>query len=233
MIRHHPPFELLFDFGTGSLTEPAALVVAAHAELCRECRDEIFAVETIGGEMLAEIEPVGISENALEAVMARLDEPQPALASSMAGRDAAARARGSVDQSASPGEFVSQLPAALQAYLGEDATRLVWRKVGGMFEEIKLPTSVRGFKASLMRLKPGSIMPVHTHRGREYTLVLAGGYRDNGHQYGPGDFSLKDASDVHRPVVDSDEECICLAVLDAPLKLTGMMGRLVNPFLRM
>jgi putative transcriptional regulator len=38
---------------------------------------------------------------------------------------------------------------------------------------------------------------------------------------------------VHRPVVDSDEECICLAVLDAPLKLTGMIGRLVNPFLRM
>ena len=76
-------------------------------------------------------------------------------------------------------------------------------------------------------------MPVHTHRGREYTLVLAGSYRDNGSHYGPGDVSLKDASDVHRPVVAGDEDCVCLAVLDAPLRLTGMLGRLVNPFLRM
>jgi putative transcriptional regulator len=77
------------------------------------------------------------------------------------------------------------------------------------------------------------MIPMHTHRGREYTLVLAGGFKENGSQYGVGDFTLRDASDVHRPVVDSDEECVCLIVLDAPIKLTGILGRLVNPFLRM
>ncbi len=237
MIHHHPPFELLFDYAAGTLPEPAALVIAVHAEMCGNCRQEIAGIETIAGEMLAQIEPVEMSTCALEAAMARLDEPESALSPSAAARHTARVARTSpvpkTEKVAPSDPLVDRIPAALRLYLGENLTRLAWRRVGGMFEEIKLPTSVKGFKASMMRLKPGSVMPVHTHRGREYTLVLAGGYRDNGSEYGPGDFSLKDASDVHRPIVDDDEECICLAVLDAPLKLTGMMGRLVNPFLRM
>jgi putative transcriptional regulator len=235
MIHHHPPFEMLFDFASGSLTEPAALVVAAHAEMCAECRREIARFEAVGGEMLEQIDPVTMSANALDAVLARLDEPEPMLAPAAraAMRENRSARKAVADTAASARPIADLIPSALLAYLGDDLTRLAWRKVGGMFEEIRLPISVKGFKASLMRLKPGAMMPTHTHRGREYTLVLAGGYRDNGSQYGPGDFSLKDASDVHRPVVDSDEECICLAVLDAPVKLTSMMGRLVNPFLRM
>ena len=236
MIRHHPPLELLFDYGAGSLPEPAALVVAAHAEMCGSCRREIAGIEAIGGQLLAEIEPVEMTASALERVMARLDEPERALSPAAAARVTAGKGRTSADKSAGltlrSYPTADQIPSVLQAYLGKDLTQLAWRRVGGMFEEFRLPIGVKGFKASLMRLKPGSIMPVHTHRGREYTLVLAGGYRDNGSEYGPGDFSSKDASDVHRPTVDDDEECICLAVLDAPLKLTGMVGRLVNPFLR-
>ena len=36
MIRHHPPLELLFDYGAGSLPEPAALVVADRASTLPE-----------------------------------------------------------------------------------------------------------------------------------------------------------------------------------------------------
>ena len=83
-----------------------------------------------------------------------------------------------------------------------------------------------------MRLKPGAAMPPHTHRGNEFTLVLAGGYKDQGNQFLRGDFDFKDPSHKHRPVVDNDGPCLCLVVLDAPVKLTGSFGRLVNPFLR-
>lgn len=233
MIHHHPPIDLLFDFAAGTLPEPVALVVAAHAQMCGACRREIEAFELIGGEMLAGIEPARMSADALEAVMARLDEPESAVPAAAAGRTPASKSTTAAERTVPPSPMTEMMPSALLAYLGNDLSRLAWRRVGGMFEEIKLPISGKGFKASLMRLKPGSTMPVHTHRGREYTLVLAGSYRDNGSEYGRGDFSLKDASDVHRPIVGSDEECVCLAVLDAPLKLTGMMGRLVNPFLRM
>jgi putative transcriptional regulator len=231
MICHHPPPEVLLDFAAGSLPEPAALVVAAHADFCAECRREIAALEGIGGEMLAQIEPVSMSENALDAVMARLEEPR-ALPSAVATR-AFAPVTGAPASKVPATAVAKVIPPAVLAHLGGDLSRLVWRKVGGLFDEIKLPISVKSYKASLMRLKPGSMIPMHTHRGREYTLVLAGGFKENGSQYGVGDFTLRDASDVHRPVVDSDEECVCLIVLDAPIKLTGILGRLVNPFLRM
>jgi len=217
MINHHPPLELLFDYATGSLPEPVALVVASHASLCDQCRDQVRSVENIGGALLNSVEPIEVDEGSLESVMARLDEPEVGSELQTAGSDA---------------ETAALVPEPLLPYLGRGLAHLAWRGVGRMFEEFTLQTKIKGFKATLMRLKPGTEMPVHTHRGTEYTLVLAGGYNDNGEQFARGDFALEDSSGEHRPIVDTGEPCLCLVVLDAPVKLTGAMGRLVNPFLR-
>lgn len=217
MINHHPPLELLFDYATGSLPEPVALIVASHASLCERCNDQVRSVENIGGVLLDSVEPAEVDEGALAAVMARLDHPEVS----------AARPRTVAENTVD-----AVVPEPLLPYLGRGLAHLAWRGIGRMFEEVPLQTTIKGFKASLMRLKPGSEMPVHTHRGTEYTLVLAGGYKDNGEQFVRGDFSFKDSSDEHRPIVDADEPCLCLVVLDAPVKLTSAMGRLVNPFLR-
>ncbi|TVR96743.1 MAG: cupin domain-containing protein [Rhodospirillales bacterium] len=221
MINHHPPLELLFDYAAGTLPEPVALAVATHASMCPACRDEISAVEALGGALLETLEPVAMSATSLDAVLARLDEPEATPVTVSAARAASGVA--------------SFLPGPLRRYLGEVLPggwdRLPWRRVTRSLEELRLPMSVQGFKASLMRLAPGSTVPVHTHRGQEFTLVLAGGFSDETGEYLPGDFACKDQTHVHRPVVDTDEPCISLVVLDAPLKLTGMMGRLVNPFI--
>ncbi len=216
MITHHPAPELLLDYAAGSMAEPVALAVAVHLSFCRECAAEVATLESIGGALVEEVEPVAMSEAALDTVMRRLDEPEPA----------ARRAFAAV----TPGR--GMMPAVLRRYVGDRLEALRWRRVGRMFEEARIPLSTKGFKAVLMRLKPGAVMPVHGHRGREYTLVLAGGYRDGGEAFGPGDFDVRDPSHKHQPVVDEDGECLCLVVLDAPVKLSGVFGRLVNPFLR-
>jgi putative transcriptional regulator len=64
------------------------------------------------------------------------------------------------------------------------------------------------------------------------TLVLAGGFSDGNRQYQRGDFSFCDGQDDHSPVADDDGECLCLTVTDAPLRLTGPLMRLLNPFIR-
>lgn len=217
MITHHPPLELIFDYATGSLPEPVALVVASHAALCGSCQDQIRAVENVGGALLSSIEPAEVDDDALESVMARLDEPEVRVAQSEAAADV---------------DTTRVAPEPLLPYLGRGLAHLAWRGVGRMFEEVPLKLTVQGFKASMMRLKPGAEMPMHTHRGTEYTLILAGGYKDNGEQYLRGDFAVNDSSNEHRPIVDTDDFCLCLVVLDAPVKLTGVLGRLVNPFLR-
>jgi putative transcriptional regulator len=87
--------------------------------------------------------------------------------------------------------------------------------------------------ASLLRIVPGRAMPQHTHRGNEMTLVLRGDYDDESGHFAAGDLAVTDDTIDHRPVAGKMEDCIALAVTDAPIRLTGRFGRLLNPFLRM
>lgn len=219
MIKHHPSKEILLDYAAGAIGEGPALAVATHAAMCRECAEQVEMLEAVGGALLEQVRPEPVSDALLEQTLAMLDEPEPA-------RIAVPR----VDT-----ESVSQVPEPLLRYIGRGLAHLGWRRVGGLVaavEEVRLPIAARNVKVSLMRLKAGSLMPKHSHRGNEITLVLAGGFSDGGNQFGPGDFVAKDPSHTHQPVVDDDGECLCLVVLDAPLRLTGAMGKLINPFLR-
>jgi len=216
MTRHHPPTELLLDFAAGGVSEAVALAVACHAEMCDACRAEIRDYERVGGALFETLEPEPVDDALLERVLDRLDEPEPDVRA--------------VPAMAS--DTASLIPGPLVRYLVGGLDQLPWRRVGKLFEEFRLPLAGNGFKAKLMRLQPGAVMPLHTHRGQEYTLVLAGGYADQGEQFLPGDFDVRDPSHKHQPVVDDDGECLCLVVLDAPVKLTGVLGRIVNPFLR-
>lgn len=227
MIHHHPPLELLLDYASGSLPEPAAMVVAAHATLCAGCRHEIAAAEAVGGALLEDIEPAAIGDAALDAVMSRLEQEE---AEGAPGSETAFAADRDAEWARSHPDLAKLLPGPVRAAVA--GSGLSWRKVGGMFEQIKLPVRVKGSKASLVRFPPNSTIPAHTHYGCEYTLVLAGGFRDNGSPHLRGDFSLKDAADTHRPVVDAGEPCVCLIVLDGPIRLTGTLGRLLNPLVR-
>jgi putative transcriptional regulator len=219
VINHHPPLELLVDYVTGSLNEGMALGIASHVALCALCRARVPSLQAIGGALLDDLPPAACDGRALASVMARLDdaieiaEPSPATA-----LDA---------------ETTATVPYPLHRYLAASLRDLQWHSVGRWFDEVRLPLHVKGIKASLMRIKSGALMPRHDHRGVEFTLVLAGGYRDEGHSFRRGDFDLKDVDHAHQPVVDEDGECICLAILDAPVKLTGSLGLLVNPFLRL
>ena len=100
--------------------------------------------------------------------------------------------------------------------------------------ETLLPTAVPGWRVSLFRVTPGGVVPAHRHGGTEYTLVLAGGLTDrsNGDHIERGDVDIASGDHVHRQRADSGDECLCLAVLDAPIRLEGPLGWIANPFLR-
>jgi putative transcriptional regulator len=61
---------------------------------------------------------------------------------------------------------------------------------------------------------------------------MSGSFSDRTCDYSEGDFILADQSTTHQPRASMDQDCICLAVMDAPLKMTGLFGRMLNPFLR-
>lgn len=213
MICYHPEHEMLLDYASGSLEEEPSLVVAAHLAFCELCRDEVRSLESLGGTLLEEAGDAEMEAGALDSVLDRLDAPA------------------AEDHDVASGITDPILPGPIARYVGTGLDGLRWRRVGPRVEEALLATTNAKFKTSLLRIKPGTAIPSHTHGGREYTLVLKGGIVDDERHYRCGDLMLADSDHEHRPVAAEDEECICLAVLDAPVRFTGFFTRLLNPFL--
>ncbi len=209
---HHPGEELLIAYAAGSQEEPIALVVATHLALCPRCRKTVAGLEELGGVLLEDQETEALAADSLERVMARLDEPAPDLPARPAGGD-------------------PLLPRPLRDYLRGQLDELEWTSFRGL-EKVELLPEAAKFRTRLMRIKSGTAMPAHTHEGTELTLVLAGGFSDEQGHFLRGDLAEADPTVDHRPVVDPGADCLCLAVTDAPLRLTGPFGRMLNPFLR-
>lgn len=215
MPSYHPGEDLLIDYAAGTLEEPIALLVATHLALCPACRHDVDRLDEVGGALLESMEPASVGEHSLEALMARLDQPAPA------ERAAAGATAGQGDP---------RVPRPLRDYLAEQLDDLPWKGMSGIEEVELLPES--GFHSRLMRIKAGRALPRHTHEGTELTLVIAGGFSDEDGHYQRGDVAHADSKVNHKPVADPGEDCICLAVTDAPLRLTGRFSRLLNPFIR-
>jgi putative transcriptional regulator len=137
-----------------------------------------------------------LSGNALQAVMSRLDEQEPK------------SARGPLAP--------SNVPAPLRAYIGDNLEAVHWTRIAGGIS-FKPLLQRGGSRVQLIRSRPGSGVGLHTHRGEEFTLCLAGGYTDVTGEYARGDWQSTTPDIVHRPLADGGEDCIVLAVSDAPL----------------
>jgi putative transcriptional regulator len=212
MPRHHPGDDILMAHAAGSLAEPFALLVATHMALCPACRAEVRRLEALGGVLLDELPASAVAADGKQRLMARLDETipdEPAGGAPAAGGD-------------------TMLPRPLRDLV---AGRKLWRFAGG-FSYIPLP-SPQGFRVRLLSIRPGHGVPHHTHDGTEMALVLAGGFKEGDRQFLPGDVAEADATIDHRQIADPGEPCLCLAVTEGRLHLTGPLGRLIDPLLRL
>lgn len=216
---HQPPDELLLDYASGALPEPVALAVATHASLCEDSRRRIEAMEAAGGDLLDGVEPEPMGGHALERALAAIE---------LAAEDDAETALPSFDT-----ETRALVPAPLRHYVGRNLADVEWRKLSRVVEAAVIPSRLSDFQIRLLRVQAGHPVPAHTHRGMEITVTLQGGYFDGYANYARGDFQLADPSLEHRPWADPDEDCLCLAVLGAPIRLTGFLGRLIDPFVKL
>lgn len=207
---HHPSEALLIAYAAGSTREPEALALSAHLTFCAACRERVSAAEAMGGYLLEQVDIAPMQEQALQDILARLDEePEPAA--------------GPIPTPAS----IPGLPAPLAAY-ADDALRATgWRRVTPGIQQLVLATGT-GATARLMRFQPGTVLPEHGHGGQELTVVLTGAYTDSLGRFACGDMAELREETVHRPKVDGDVECIALIVTDSPLKFSGWVARLVQ-----
>ncbi|MGO4440187.1 ChrR family anti-sigma-E factor [Rhizobium sp. RAF56] len=216
---HHIGDAFLLDFAFGNLSEGWSLAVASHLALCPSCRNRLAAMEEVGGAFLEHFEQRPVSEpGSWELMRHRLERED--------------RAFGSVATTEGSKIGPRVLPEPLRSYLGGDLDDLKWRALGRGAYQILIPTDDRSTQARLLRIPRGKPVPEHTHRGRELTLVLTGAFRDGHRIFRRGDVEEADDTLVHQPIALDDEDCICLAITEAPLRFTNWIVRLAQPFLK-
>jgi len=209
-IRHHLDEATLLAYSAGTLPEAFNLIVATHLSMCDTCRADAQAYDAVGGALI-DHGPTAMTAGALEKALSGLDSAAPAVAAAPMTRSA--------------------LPEPLQSYVGGDLDSIRWRPVGMGVKQAILRTS-KGATARLLRIPAGAAMPDHGHNGKEMTLVIQGAFQDEDAYFARGDVEIADSNVQHVPVADIHEDCICLAVTDAPLRFIGLLPRIWQRFAR-
>lgn len=213
-IKHHLTDELLMAYAAGSLPEAFSLMVAAHVSLCDTCRAQLEAFDAVGGEVLENTSgnDVSMDGNAFAATMALI-------------------AGGAPDEIKLPRTDDGVFPGTLQDYVGGDLDSVRWKAIGMGVKQAILPTS-KDATARLLFIPAGAAMPDHGHRGTELTMVLKGAFQDEDAYFARGDVEIADSDLHHTPVADIHEDCICLAVTDAPLQFEGILPKIAQRLAR-
>jgi putative transcriptional regulator len=213
MSQHHPGDELLLELAAGRLQPGAAVVLGAHLDGCGACRARLHTLQSLGGVLLEQAEPVVPAPGAWERTLARIDAlPTPAAPAPIEAHAPAPW----------PGDV--QWPASLR---GCEVSKWRWMGPGMRFARVCVPHAPQE-SLFLLRIGPGRSLPRHSHRGNELTQVLCGTFDDGRATFGAGDFDAADGDVHHQPVVRTGEECICLAYLDAPLRFDGRLAAMIG-----
>ncbi|WP_439118663.1 ChrR family anti-sigma-E factor [Marivita sp.] len=213
-VNHHLTDDLLMAYSAGDLPEAVNLIVATHISLCDECRAAMGSYDAVGGAVLDTCASVEMAQNSLKSVLDMIHAQD----SQVQDKPASAMVQDDV------------LPAPLVDYVGGGLENVRWRSAGMGVKQAILPTSKHA-TARLLYIPAGTAIPDHGHHGLELTLVLKGAFQDEGGYFGRGDIEVASEDLNHTPVADISEDCICLAVTDAPLKFKGLVPRIAQPFL--
>jgi putative transcriptional regulator len=214
-IKHHPDDSMLAAFAAGTLDHGQHIAVATHLVSCPQCRAFMRAMEKIGGQVLTSLAPAAMLSGAFAKVEAQLNEP--------------GRVHSGIKAFTVPETEIPRLPKFVRSY---QFGNWKWIAPSVHLRPIALPYA-SDTRVFLLRSGPGTRMLKHAHTGFEMTCVLSGAFSQAGAHFGPGDFDLGDETVDHEPIVDMGQNCICLVAMQGNLHLKGLLGRIVQPFVRL
>jgi putative transcriptional regulator len=203
-LKNHPKHELLAAYAAGSLPLSQALCISVHLEHCSECTQNLYRLNQLGSELMLKLQPA---------------PPSPSLKNKL------------LNQIETNSDNQS-VPRCLHQFIKTRYEDISWKRLSSDIHSYELCRDQNNAKVELLRIKPGGTSGTHSHMGDEYTVILEGSFSDESGLYHQGDFLVRDSRHQHTPVATIDKECICLAVTEAPIQLTGFFGRLLNPLIR-
>lgn len=218
-LKNHPKDELLAAYAAASLPLSQALCISVHLEHCSECTQNMHHLHQLGSELMHNLQPAKPSPELKNKLFEKIDQ---------ISISAAANVKVNL-----PTDDANQsLPRCLHQFIKTGYEDIPWKRLSSDIQSYELCRDQNNAKVELLRIRPGGTSGTHTHMGDEYTVILDGSFSDESGLYQQGDFLVRNSLDKHTPVATIDKDCICLAVTEAPIQLTGFFGRMLNPLIR-
>lgn len=206
--------EWLAHYAAGGLSPAKRLLIDCQAAIDPRLRETLHQFDHIGGAFLETAKGEPLSEEFWTRFSKALDED------------------GAADTGRT--EHVSEkrwMPAPLKQFLDASQITVNWKKSGPGVERARL-LETDNERLYLLKARPGLKMPLHSHRGQEWTLILQGGYHVGDKGFVRGDLHGEDETCMHQPIIDDDgEACVSLVVDDGKLIFANPMLKLLQPFL--
>ena len=193
--------QLIFDFASGSLGPSKSLFTSTYLYLNSKASSLNSTFESILGDNL-------------------LDNKEATL-SKIKYSDCISNSKNSVKSSSEQGSPISKIIGPLND--------IKWKQVYKGFSEYT-PDIQDDDELKLIKMEPGSSVPLHSHGGKEYILVLKGSFRDEYGTYSTGDIQINDQKIKHTPIASDDEGCVCLTITERDVIFFGKFGSFLNLF---
>ena len=206
----------LAEYASSSLGEAQSVFVASHLTLCPDCRRVNQDFEKIGGLFIHHENDSPLEDGCFDKILDTIES---------------SRESKELKKQDDILAELKEIPKPIRDKLPESLGSIKWKKLGKNISFIELECNQPKTSMKLMKLSAGTHIPVHSHGGREYTMVLSGGFSDQYGRYERGDVAIRDVLEIHEPVVDEDSECVCFVVTEAPLKIKGFIGFIISKIL--
>jgi putative transcriptional regulator len=210
VIRQHPSPNVLSNYARGALPAGLTLIVRCHVHGCEACRREVAVWESTAGLLLLRSEPLPLADGALARAFERID------GGIGAETKAARKLPGFLERFDVPAPLADQ-----------DIGSRLWLAPGIWIAPIRTGAKSAS-RTYFVHAERNTALPEHTHRGREFTAVLHGSFRDGSGVFEKGDFEEADDRVSHAPAVTADAECLCVISADAPMSLHGRVARMIQ-----
>ncbi|WP_042697809.1 ChrR family anti-sigma-E factor [Azospirillum sp. B506] len=220
---HHPDEQLLIGYASGQERAGKSLLVATHLAHCPDCRRRVSTYESLCGSWFEELP--GDDHAGVDALLDRMDGLLTATLAPAEMKPAGLSSANPASANPGCGPLVpeplrSWLPEAIDTPTDDGS----WRKISTGVWLSDWERTLSGTRICLLRMASGAPVPAHRHTADELLLVLRGAFSDEYGHYAVGDVAQYGADTDHHACGASEEDCICLFLLDGDLIFLGEDG---------
>lgn len=237
MINFHPSDNDLIEFSAGNTDWALGICISSHIEHCPTCAQKLRSFNKIGGATLSKSTKTAVSNDSFSRLLNKIKQnevkeknaPQNKSNTSSLIPVSASKNYGK-NKDNYTNQALDDLPQVIQKLVANNK-RLHWKRIAPALQEAQITTGQDKYEVCFHKIKRGGKIAEHDHGGKEITVVLRGSFSDEHGTYHVGDYLVKETGQIHRPLATQNQDCLCLSIIEAPVKLTGLTGKLINPFL--